>query len=110
MGERDGAVMRIALLHQHVAVEAAHFLDGKDADAAEGLGGHGQHFALSQVGADFAFGVALQAVEGDGTGSDVAFQGAAGEVRFASFGLQQAVLDQLVLDRAAVGCCRSGSP
>ena len=49
MSERDGAVMRITLLHQHVAVEAAHFLDGKDTDAAEGLGGYGQHFAFSQV-------------------------------------------------------------
>ena len=63
MRERDGAVVRIALLHQHVAVEAAHLLDREDADAAEGLGGHGQHFAFSQVSADFAFGVALQAVE-----------------------------------------------
>ena len=35
VSERNSAVMRIALLHQHVAVETAHFLDGKDADAAE---------------------------------------------------------------------------
>ena len=71
MSERNSAVMRIALLYQHVAVEAAHFLDGKDTDAAEGLGSYGQHFAFSQVGTNFAFAVALQAIEGDGAGGDV---------------------------------------
>ncbi len=42
-------------------------------------------------------GSALQAVEGDLAGGDVALQGAAGEVGVGAGGLQQAVLDELVL-------------
>ena len=66
MVEGHSTVMGIALLHQHVTIEAAHFLDGKDADAAEGTGGNVQHFAFGDVGAEVAFAVALQAIEGDG--------------------------------------------
>ncbi len=35
MAEGHGAVVGVALLDQHMAVEAAHLGDGKDADAAE---------------------------------------------------------------------------
>ena len=87
--------MRIPLLHQHMAVEPAHILDGEHADAAEGAGRYRQYLALGDVGAYGAFAVTLQAVEGDGAGRDVPFQGAAGEVRLASFRLQQTVLNQL---------------
>ena len=87
----------IALLHQHVAVEAAHLRDGEDADAAEGAGLDRQDLALGDVGAQLALAVALQAVEGDLGGSDVALQGAPGEVGVGALGLQQAVLDELIL-------------
>ena len=73
MAEGHGAVVRIALLDQHMAIEAAHLMDGKDADAAEAGGGHGQNLALGDVGTEIAVTVALQAVEGDLAGSDVAF-------------------------------------
>ena len=102
MVERHSAVVRIALLHQHMTVEATHFVDGEHADAAERAGRDGQHFALRDVGAHHAVRIALQAVERDGAGRDVAFQRAAGEVRIAAGGLQQAVLNQLVLDSAVV--------
>ena len=70
----------IALLDEHVAVEAAHLGNGEHADAAEGTGGHRQDLALGDVGAQVALAVTLQAVEGDLAGGDVALQGAAGEV------------------------------
>ena len=98
--EGDGAVVREALLDEDVTVEAAHLRDRENADAAEGLGSDRKDFAFCDVGAKDAFAVALQAVEGDLTGSDVALEGAAGEVRIGAGGLEQAVLDQLILDRA----------
>ena len=90
----------VALLDQDVTVETAHLVDCEDADAAEGTGGNGQDFAFSDVGTQVALRVALQTVEGDVAGSDVAFQSAAGDVRSAAV-LQQTVLDQLVLNSAA---------
>ena len=101
MVEGDRAVVRVALAHQHMAVEAAHFGDGEHADAAEAAGGHVEHLALGHIGAQDALAVALEAVEGDVAGGDVALKGAAGEVRLAALRLQQAVLDELVLDGAA---------
>ena len=100
VSEGHSAVMGVALLHQHVTVEAAHFGDGEDADAAEGAGSNVQNLTLSDVGAEHALAVALQAVEGHGAGGDVALEGAAGDVGLGAFGLKHAVLDQLVLDRA----------
>ena len=97
MCEGDRTVMRVALLDQHVAVEAAHLRDREDADAAEAAGGHRKDFAFRDVGAQVTVGVALQAVEGDLGRSDIALERAAGEVRFAAV-FQQAVLDQLILD------------
>ena len=98
MGEGNCAMVRIALLYQHMAIEAAHLRNGKYADAAEGLSGYGKNFTFSDIGTDNAFTVALQAVEGNGTGGNISFQRSAGEVRIASFRLQQAVLNQLVFD------------
>ena len=100
MAEGDGPVVRIALLYEHMAVEAAHFGDGEHADAAEAAGGDGQDLALGDVGAQVAVAVTLQAVEGDVARRDVALNGAAGEVGVAAGGLEQAVLDELVLDGA----------
>ena len=42
--------MRILFGDEDVAVEAAHFGDGEDADAAEGLGSSRQDFTLGDVG------------------------------------------------------------
>ena len=97
MAEGHGAVVGVALLDQHMAVEAAHLGDGKDADAAERTGGHRQNFALGDVGAEVALAVTLQAVEGDVGRRDVTFQCATGKVGLAARRLQQTVLDQLVL-------------
>jgi len=80
----DGAVMRILLGDEDVAVEAAHFGDGKDADAAEGLGCSRQDFTLSDVGPQLSAGRALEAEEGDRAFGNVAFEGAAGNVRRAA--------------------------
>ena len=83
-----------------MAIEAPHFGNAEHADAAEGAGAHVQHLALGDIGAQIALAVALQAVEGDGAGRNIALQRAAGKVRLAARGLQQAVLDQLILDGA----------
>ena len=69
VGEGHGAVVGIALLNEHVAIETAHLGDGKHADAAKGAGGHGQHLTLGDVGAQIALAVTLQAVEGDRAGA-----------------------------------------
>ena len=99
MAEGHGAVMGIALFDEHMAVETAHFGDGKDADAAEGLGGHRQDFALGDVGPQLPVAGALETEEGDVAIGNVALQSAAGEVRGAAV-FQQAVLDELVLHAA----------
>lgn len=49
VAEGNRAVVRVALLDEHMAVEAAHLGDRKDGDAAEGPGGHGQDLTLSDV-------------------------------------------------------------
>ena len=100
VAEGNRAVMGVAALDQDVAVEAVHLGDGEHADAAEGLGRHGQDLALGDVGLQHAVLVALEAIEGDLAGSDVALEGAAGDVGSAAV-LQQTVLDQLVLNSAA---------
>ena len=102
VAEGDRAVVRIALFEQHVAIEAAHFGDGEYADAAEGVRAHVEHLALGHIGAQRALAVALQAVEGHVARGQVALERAAGKVRFAAGGLEQAVLDQLIANRAAV--------
>ena len=63
--ESNSTVMRIALLDQNVAIEAAHFGNGEDTDAAEGTGLDRQNLALSDIGAQNAVAVALQAIECD---------------------------------------------
>ena len=91
----------IPLGQEHMPVEAAHVMDGEDADAAKGAGGHRQDLALGDVPPEPALGVALQAVEGNGRGGDVSLQGTPGEVRRAAV-FQQPVLNQLILHRPAV--------
>ena len=81
MAEGDRTVVRVALLDEHMTVEAAHLRDGEDADAAEGTGLDGQDLALGDVAAEVAVGVALQTVEGDLARRDVSFERAAGASR-----------------------------
>ena len=100
MREGYGAVMRIMLLDQDMAIEATHLLDREYADTTEGTCRHVEDFALCDVGTKNAFGIALETIEGDVAGSDVSLKGAAGEVRLGSFRLKQTMLDQLILDRA----------
>ena len=57
VGKGHGTVVGIALLDQHMAVEAAHLPDGEDADAAKGTGGNGQDLAFRDVGAQVALGI-----------------------------------------------------
>ncbi len=45
----NGAMVRIALLNQYMAVETAHFRNCEYADAAEGTCGHRQDFTLRNV-------------------------------------------------------------
>ena len=66
--------MREPALDEHMAIEALHLADGKDADGAEGMGGNGQHFALCNVGAQLVVCRRLQAEEGDLAGDDVALE------------------------------------
>ena len=86
---------RIALLDQHVAVEPTHLGDREHRDAAEGTRLDRQDLALGHIGAKRALGVALQSVEGDGAGCDVALECAACNVRRPAV-FQQPVLDKLV--------------
>ena len=72
----NGAMVREVLFYQHMAVESAHLRDGKDANRAEGAGCYRQHLALCDVSAQLIVGGALQAEEGDGTGDNVALEGA----------------------------------
>lgn len=81
VGKSYGTVMRILFGDEDVTVETAHFGNGKDADAAEGLGCCRQDFTLSDVGAELAAGSALEAEEGDRAFGDVPFEGAAGDIR-----------------------------
>jgi len=55
MSEGYGTVMGIALTHQHMAVEAPHFRNGKDTDAAKRTGFHRKHLALCDVGAQSGY-------------------------------------------------------
>ena len=84
MGEGHSAVVGITLLDENMAVEPTHFRDGKDADAAEGLGGNIQHFTLGNVSPEVAIAVALEAIEGDVAGGDIAFQSTPGDIRLAA--------------------------
>lgn len=84
VGKSDGAVMGILFGDEDVAVEAAHFGDGKDADAAEGLGSSRQDFTLGDVSPELAAGRALESEEGNRAFGNVPFEGAAGNVRCAA--------------------------
>ena len=75
MSEGDCSVVRIVLFYQYMAVEASHFLDGKNADAAEALCSYRQNFSLGNVSAQLAVRSALQAVECNIARDNIAFQG-----------------------------------
>ena len=76
MRERDSAVMGVTLGNEHMAVEAAHFGNGEDADAAEGVGGNRQNLALGDVSLQGSVRIAVETEEGHVAGGNVAFQGA----------------------------------
>ena len=65
MSECNSSVMRIAFLDQNVAIEAAHFMDCKDSDAAKGFRSNRKHFSFCDVAAKDAFAIALLTVESD---------------------------------------------
>ena len=60
MAEGYRAVMRIVLLHQHMAVEASHLRNREDADGSKGPGRYRKHLALGHIGAQPAVCRALQ--------------------------------------------------
>lgn len=62
MTECNGAVVRVTLLDQNMAVETAHLMDAEDCNAAEGAGSNRQDLALCNVGAQVTLAVALQTV------------------------------------------------
>ena len=101
VGKCHRTVVGVTLLDQHMAVETTHLGNGKDADAAKAAGGNGQHLTLRDVGAQSPLAVALEPIEGDLAGGDVALQRTAGEIRLTARRLQQTVLNELVLDAAA---------
>ena len=91
VAECNCAMMRIMLLDEDMTVEAAHFLDGENADAAKAAGCHRKNFAFSDVGTKLTFAVALETIEGNVRCCDVAFERAAGEIRLAACRLEEAV-------------------
>ena len=99
MTEGDRAVVRVALLNEHMAIEAAHFGNCEDADAAERAGLHRQNLALGDVTAKHTVRVALQAVERDLACCKIGLERAAREVGFRACRFKQTVLNQLVFDR-----------
>lgn len=99
MSKGHGSVVGIALLDEHMAVEPAHLRDGKHTDAPEGTGLDRQDLPLGDIAAEVPVAVALETVEGDIAGGNIALQGAAGDVRPAPLRLQHSMLDELVLHR-----------
>lgn len=81
MMESDSPVMREALLNQDMTVETAHFGNGECSNAAEGLAVNIKDLAFCDVGAKNALAVALETVEGDVAGSDIALKSTSCEIR-----------------------------
>ena len=100
MVKRNSAVVRITLFDQHMTVEACHFGNRKDADAAKGTGLDRKHFTLCDVGTENAFAVTLQTVERNRGRRDITFECAAREIGITACGFEQSVLNQLILDGA----------
>ena len=100
MREGHSTMVRIALLDQHMAIEASHLRNGEYTNAAERTSLDVEDFAFCDVSTQLALAVTLQAVESDRAGCQIAFERAAGEVRIASFRLEETVLNQLILDSA----------
>ena len=100
MTEGDRAVVRVALLNEHMTVEAAHLRDDEDADAAETPRMYRQNFTLCNVAAKHTVGIALQAVERDLACCKIRLERAAGKIRLRACRFEQTVLNELILDRA----------
>ena len=95
MTEGYCAVVWEIAFDEHMAVEAAHFGDSEDTDAAEGSGSHRKHLAVGDISTEPGIGGGLEAEEGDVAGDNVALEGAAGNVRL-PIRLEGAVHDELV--------------
>ena len=97
--EGNCTVVRIALLDEHVAIEAAHLRNSEDTDTTERACRNVEHFTFCDVRAEVALRVALQAIECDVAGCDVALESTTSEVWLATV-LEQTVLNELILDLA----------
>ena len=92
--ERDGTVVREAVLNQHVTVEASHLRNREDTDATEALRFHGQNLTLRNIGIQVIVRGALQTEEGNVPGNDVTLQRSVGNLNG-----QRASHDLLILHR-----------
>lgn len=108
MVEGDGAVVGEVFADQDVAVEAGEVRDGKDADGAEALGVNVKDIALRDIADELAVGIALQAEEGGGSGLELAFQGAAGDVRLFGRIFHQPVHNELIFHAAVFHAAGGG--
>ena len=63
MAESYCTMMREALFNEHMTIEAAHFRNSEDANAAEGIRGCRQDFALGNIGLKLTVRSALQTEE-----------------------------------------------
>ena len=78
MAEGHCAMVGIIFLHQHMAVEPAHFRDGENADAAKGTGSHRKNLPVCHISLQLCVSGGLQAEECDIARDDIAFQRALG--------------------------------
>ena len=97
--EGNGSVVWIALLDEDVTIEASHLWNSEDTDTTERACRNVKNLTLCNVRAEVALRVALQTIECDVAGSDIALQCTACEVWLATV-LEQTVLYELVLDLA----------
>lgn len=107
MTEGYRAMMRVVVGNQNMAVEAIHFWNGEDADAAKRAGGNRQNLTLGHIGPEAALCRSLQPVEGNLAGQNIPFQSAAGDVRLA-VRLETALHDELMLHRCALQAAGGG--
>ena len=89
-------MVRIALLDEDVTIEASHLWNSEDTDTTERACRNVKNLTLCNVRAEVALRVALQTIECDVAGSDIALQCTACEVWLATV-LEQTVLYVLVL-------------
>ena len=80
MAKGHRSVVRIALFDQNMVVEAPHFGNGEQADAAEAARCDRKNLALCNIGTQRSVAVTLQAIEGNLGSRKIALQRAAREV------------------------------